>query len=396
MDTIWIQQFLLGLGKLFLHPLFYYSLLLCLIMGYRRVKKERSDFKIRVESGYFELRNVWKMGLLIGLALSVISIVAGMAIPFAAVLVVGAVTVLFSLTLQTRLLSPAYTIGASIFILFFLYGHKLDIPFLGKAVEDMPSSLSPALAAVMGLMLVAEGILIKRNAVKGTSPELITSNRGMTVGSHVSSRLWLVPMFLFVPGGELSAPFEWWPVFHIAGDMHVAPLFLPFLIGFSQHVHGRLPEESIRMTANRVFILSGFVLLIAIASIWLPILTIVAAAVAVLGRESIHYFGKIAEQHLPFYFSKREHGVLILAVMPDSPAEKMALEVGELITKVNGTPVQTEHQLYEALQHNRAYCKLEVLDTNGQIRFVQRALFEGEHYELGILFLPEEIRASTA
>ena len=42
---------------------------------------------------------------------------------------------------------------------------------------------------------------------------------------------------------------------------------------------------------------------------------------------------------------------------------------------------------YEALQQNRAHCKLEVLDVNGQIRFVQRALYEGDHHELGILFV---------
>lgn len=396
MDHIWVQQFLWGFGKLFIHPLFYYSLLLSLFIGYRRVKKERKDFKIRVESGYFELRNLLPLGIIIGLSLSVVSIVTGMVIPFAAVLVIGIITVLLSLTLKFRLLSPAYTVGFSIFILFFLQGQKIDVPYLGKALEEMSSSLYPALAVLLALLLAAEGLLVSRNAARGTSPELITSNRGMTVGSHVSRRVWLIPMFLFIPGGELAAPFEWWPVFEISGSVHVTPILLPFLIGFSQHVHGRLPAESIKMTGGRVLILAIGVLMIAVASIWLPILSIVAAAVAMLGRESIHYFGKLYEQRLPFYFSRRKHGVLILAVIPFSPAEKMALQVGEIITKVNGTPVHTEHELYEALQYNRAYCKLEVLDSEGQIRFVQRALFEGEHYELGILFLPEERQVTIA
>jgi hypothetical protein len=35
-------------------------------------------------------------------------------------------------------------------------------------------------------------------------------------------------------------------------------------------------------------------------------------------------------------------------------------------------------------------CKLEVFDTNGEARFEQRALYEGEHYELGILFVQDE------
>ena len=36
------------------------------------------------------------------------------------------------------------------------------------------------------------------------------------------------------------------------------------------------------------------------------------------------------------------------------------------------------------------FVELEVLDNQNQIRFVQRALFEGEHYELGILFAEEK------
>jgi S1-C subfamily serine protease len=81
---------------------------------------------------------------------------------------------------------------------------------------------------------------------------------------------------------------------------------------------------------------------------------------------------------------------MILGVLPDSPAEKMGLKVGELITKVNGTIVYNETLFYEGLVRNRAQCKLEVIDVNGQIRFVGRALYEGEHHELGVLFVSDQ------
>lgn len=390
MGNEWVVNFLIGTGKLFLNPLFYYSFFLCLVIGYRRVKQERKDFKIRVENGYFELKHVWPLGLLIGLFLSIITILSGVVIPFAAVIVMGSLTLLLSLTLKFRLLSSAYVIGITIFVLFFLYDQNITIPYLGESIKEMDSSLYPALAVIMGLLIIAEGILIRRNAILGTSPKLIVSNRGMTVGVHVSRRVWLVPLFLFVPGGELTAPFEWWPVFELGKELYVTPILVPFLIGFSQQVQGSLPKTSIRMNGERVVALGVIVLGIAVGSIWMPIFSIAAAAIAVLGRESIHYSTKMAEHRLPFYFSKRERGVLILGIIPFSPADKMALQVGEIITKVNGTPVNTEKELYEALQHNRAHCKLEVLDAQDQIRFVQRALFEGEHHELGILFVQEK------
>jgi S1-C subfamily serine protease len=73
----------------------------------------------------------------------------------------------------------------------------------------------------------------------------------------------------------------------------------------------------------------------------------------------------------------------------------MQLSVGEIVSKVNGTIVHNEAEVYEALQRNRAHCKLEVLDVNGQVRFVQRALYEGDHHELGILFVQDEKKWGT-
>ncbi len=359
-------------------------------MGYRRVKQERKDFKIRVQDGLYEMRNLLPMGVVIGLVLSILTITLGFTIPIVAIQVIVIMTILMSLTTRFRFLSPTYVIGITIFVLFFLYKKDVPISFLGDAINEMDGQLFPALAIVMGLLMIAEGILIKKNASKSTSPKLITSNRGMIVGAHGSKRVWMIPLMLFVPGGELASPFDWWPVLSLGEGIQVTPILVPFLLGFSQQVHGSLPKESIQISGQRIIALGILVLAIAIGSIWLPILTIAAATIAILGRELTYYFNKLHEQQSPFYFSKRDHGVLILGIIPDSPADKMALEVGEIITKVNGTPVHTEKQLYEALQYNPAHCKLEILDSNNQVRLVQKALFQGEHYELGILFIPED------
>lgn len=80
---------------------------------------------------------------------------------------------------------------------------------------------------------------------------------------------------------------------------------------------------------------------------------------------------------------------MILGIIPESPADKMGLQVGELVSKINGVQVRDEQVFYEAIQKNRAHCRLEILDTNGEVRFEQRALFEGDHYELGILFVQD-------
>ena len=66
---------------------------------------------------------------------------------------------------------------------------------------------------------------------------------------------------------------------------------------------------------------------------------------------------------------------------------KVSAKASELLGKAN---VFVRAKLNEALQKNAAHCKLEVLDHNDQIRLLQRALYEEDHHELGILFVQDE------
>ncbi len=162
------------------------------------------------------------------------------------------------------------------------------------------------------------------------------------------------------------------------------------MLGFSQRVQTGLPVHLAKWTAKRIGWLACVVSLLAIGSYWVKPLAIVAAVVAILWREWIALSAKLYEQKFPPYFTKRMSGLVILGVLPNTPAHKMALSVGEVIVKVNGTPVAMEDEFYAALQQNRAFCKLEVLNESGEVRFAQTALFEGEHHELGLLFVRDE------
>lgn len=65
----------------------------------------------------------------------------------------------------------------------------------------------------------------------------------------------------------------------------------------------------------------------------------------------------------------------------------MHLIAGEKITEVNGIAVRNRTELYEALNKNRAFCKLKVVDLQGEPRFEQTALYENESFELGLLLV---------
>jgi hypothetical protein len=385
---IWLVELLKGAGKIFLHPVLYYLVFLSGILGVLRVKRERKNFHIRAQDAYFELRQLFPLGLLIGLILSVMTIAAGIAVPFAAILLTAGFTFLWSLTTNVRWMSPAYTVGAAFFTIILFAEKDWSIPFFAKAFYAIGDKIYPSVVVVLGLLLIAEGILIVNNGRKGSSPKLVKSKRGQSVGAHEVKRLWMLPLFLLIPGSALHLPFDWWPVFHV-GAKEYSLILVPFAIGFHQQIKGVLPKEAIGRHGRQVITLGALVTIISVAGYWYPLISIIAAALAVIGRESLALAAYLKDESLPAYFSRRNQGLMIIGIIPGSPADKMGLKVGEIIAKVNGQVVRDERTFYEALQKNRAHCKLDVLDTNGEIRFEQRALFEGDHYELGILFVQD-------
>ncbi|HJV16024.1 MAG TPA: PDZ domain-containing protein [Bacillales bacterium] len=389
MMEVWLVELLKGIGKVFLHPIGYYLFFLAGILGVMRVKRERKDFHIRAYDAYFELRQLMPLGLAAGLIFSLIVIGVGITVPFAAIVLIAGFTFLWSLTTKVRLMSPAYTVGATFFLLILASEKNWPVPLFSDAFQAINEKIYPSLAVILGLLFITEGFLIFKNGPHGTSPKMVKSKRGQRVGVHSVKRLWLLPVFLLIPGNALHLPFDWWPVFHLAGGNY-SLILVPFAIGYQQQIQGILPKEGIQILGKRVMTLGIFITLLSLAGYWFPLAAIGVMALAIIGREVLSLMQRVNDEAHPFYFSKKNHGLMILGIIPESPASKMTLQVGELITKVNGVAVQDETMFYEALQKNRAHCKLEVLDTNGEIRLMQRALYEGDHHELGILFVQGE------
>ncbi|WP_264806762.1 PDZ domain-containing protein [Cytobacillus sp. NCCP-133] len=382
----WIFEFLKGTGKLLVNPVFYYLFFVAAYLGVSRVKRERKDFSVRAEKAYFELRQLLPLGLLAGLAISAVMVGAGLVIPIETIVFTAVLTFLWSLTTKVRWMAPVYTLGFAFFATMFAVEHQWPLPSFAKSATDTEQSIFPAIAVLLALLIIAEGFLITKKGRKGTSPKLVKSKRGQTIGVHETKRMWMVPVFLLIPGQALQAHVEWWPVFSI-GDHSFSLILVPFAIGFYQRVQGTLPNEAIKLFGLRITVFGVLLLLLSAAGYWYPLAAVGVISLAIIGREFISLRQRMSEDQAPFYFSKRNHGIMVLGVVPDSPADKMALQVGEVVTKVNGVKIFDEKGFYEALQKNGAHCKLDVIGVNGQIRFVQRALYEGDHHELGLLFV---------
>ncbi len=379
-------EWLKGSARVFLHPILYLSIISAIAIGYFRVKRERRDFNTRLLDGYHDLRVMASQGILIGLLFSIPLLISGVVIPFAAIALIAIISIIF--VLRVSFLSTAFTVGFTYFILVVTDLFKWELPFFNQYVEELNIGLLSSIVILLGTLLLIEGILIFRNGWKQTSPLLIKSPRGLIVGALKSEKLWLVPLFFLLPTGTLELPFEWWPVFTIGTESY-SIILVPFIIGFKQLIRSTLPTIAVKNIGTKVMWLGALTLTLAISGYWAPYFSIIGAVVAILGRAYIAYRHRTDESGKPYYYSKQPRGIMILGVLPDSPAKKLALTVGEIIIKVNSIDVNSEREFYEALQKNRAYCKLEVIGTNGENRFAQGALYEGDHHELGIIFADE-------
>lgn len=384
----WFIEGLYSIGRFFLHPFTYYFLLFSFLLGYYRVKKERKSFHIRVYDTFEDLRFTYSKGIGIGLILSILALLLGLSLPFGTIVLWTILTFILSLTFQPRWISPVFTVGGTIFLSAALLKWGEESEWIFQFFVDIDQTNFQVLALLLVLTLLVEGILIYQTAHIRTSPSIIKSSRGLPIGNHTSKRSWLVPLLLLVPGGQLSSPVSWWPVLSI-DDQSFLLMVVPFVVGFHQRIQGSLPKESIQTTGKRVIWLSMICLIPALITIWIPVFAFIVAFLALVGRELITVRQRMNDDSASFYFSKRDQGLMVLGTLPYSPGEKMKLQVGEIILKTNGIPVKSEDEFYKALQKNRAYCKLEILGLNGEIRYTQGALYEGSHHELGILFVQD-------
>src|SRR5699024_11914175 len=123
-----------------------------------------------------------------------------------------------------------------------------------------------------------------------------------------------------------------------------------------------------------VLFLSIIVLCLAFISIYYPAVSMVAVACAILGKEWIMFAHSSKNMNKMSVLHPMNDGLKELTTIPDSPAERLGIQTGYTIVKVNGGAIIETNEFYEALQKSGENFNLEGLDTTGKARFNNRAL----------------------
>lgn len=387
-----IEVFIRGLGygflQIWLNPVLYFAILAAFVFGIYRVKKERNHFYIRIYDTVSELYHTFVPGLLAGLVLSVLFAASGFVLSQGVVWLLSAVTFLFMCLFQTRFLSPAYVIFFTAIGVVFLPHWLIQFDMLSGVASDLDVKWIPNLLVLCVVLLFLEAFFIMFQAKKHVSPRRVIGKRGKPVGAFETNRIWLAPAFLMVPGTVVER-IDWWPLF--ADERAFTFLLFPFLIGYRQFQTYDLPKNALKRDGIRVALLAIGFLPIAIVSYlykWYAFSFVLIAFMFIL-RIILYKYEEKQSTLKQEYFTLRNDGLQILAIVPKTPAAEMNLQVGEIIKRVNGIDVCNATEFYEALKKNATFVKLEVVDERGEIRFEQRAFYDHDHHLLGLLFVDE-------
>jgi hypothetical protein len=389
-----LHRLLVAVVRLLINPLYYVGILLVVLQYRRQIKLERRLFSQRLHSVLGETWRAVAWGALGGLAASVAMALLGATVAPETMWLLWAVSILLMLV-RIRFMCLSYAIGA----VGMLRALLAFVPDTFDAQLGGASALLAALRqvdvasllAIAGVLHILEGALIRGQGTRMATPMFYEGKRGKIIGGYGLQGFWPVPLLLIVPlsgGSELTLP--WATVFGGGWSSGWTVLSLPFMIGFTELTLSGLPRDKARRSF--VWLVSyGLVLLLLGLAVrfWSP-LAFAACLLAIVLHEALIWYGRWSEEKRTPLYIHNERGLRVLAVFPGSSAAELGIVPGEIIHKVNGMKVLKRADLHQAMQLNPAFTKLEVVNLQGEIKFVSRPLYANEHHQLGLVLAPDE------
>ncbi|MEC0241472.1 PDZ domain-containing protein [Paenibacillus dokdonensis] len=380
-----------ALVQLLLQPFYYISILFMMLVYRRQVLLERRLFHVRLHSWVLQTLRTFIGGLLAGISVSVVIAFLGISLSQQAVWCIWIVAIIL-LLFRVRYLCFAYSIGilgVIQFVLGFFPDWKPEA-LMGTAADTIRGLDIPALLALVAVLHLAEALLVKLQGAGFANPVFMESKRGKLVGGYQMQAFWPIPLFLLIPAQTTGTLLPWTPL--LGGDgwsSGFSMAALPVVIGFSEMTQSMLPQVKANKTFKRLLVYSIVLLALSLLAAWWKPLIIAAALVSILVHEGLLWYSRQEEQQSGALFVHPLLGLKVLAVIPGSPAESLGILAGESIVKINGISIHSKEQMHAALRKNSAFCKLEVRNLQGESKFLQRAIYAGEHHQLGAILAPD-------
>lgn len=390
---IQLLQRLLQAGLTLLINPFYYISILFIILHYRKqIQFERKLFHTRLHSLLDETWRTLLWGWIGGLAASVILAFIGVSFQTEVIALVWVLALLLTFV-RIKFLCLAYSVGilGILHVLLLVFPSAVQWNGIGPFLQIIADADIPSLLVIVAILHLLEGLLTGLQGARMASPLFMEGKRGKIVGGYQLQGFWPIPLFLLVPlqvGSSAGIP--WGTLFGTDFNGGWTLLSFPAMIGFTEFTISKLPQEKARWSAKMLSLYGALIMIAAVAAhFWTPLI-LIAAMLSIVLHEGLTFYSQRIESKQSPLFVHSQRGLKILAVVPNSAAAELGILAGETIHKVNGHKIASKADLHHAMQLHSAFCKLEVINLQGEIKFLQRALFDGEHHQLGLILAPDQ------
>ena len=354
-------------------PTFWIGLIRSFLNYSQRLKRTRRDFNISIYDHDYEMNHFLIFTLFLGILISLVAWSLEITLPFTWVMFYE---LLVSISL---IILPGIVLPITILVLVsvgMLINHGI-----GGADPDV-STQNYALLA--GITLVALGLFVLINGGRFKIPRSGRNQRGNLIAGYQFKELTVIPILIMIPAPSIQQWIPFYPAFEIGH--HAMSLFLlPVLVG--------LRFTIFRHLARRVFRRLGSMLLIlgvigVVAALFLPVKSLIEVIVllSTLGLTGLLLImTKHQDLHQGHWIDQTVNGVRVIGIEPHTPADRLNLNVGDVILDVNKQSVHNEDEFYRALQSKPTYCRLRVLNLNDRLKLTGTAIFSGSPHELGVV-----------
>lgn len=381
-----LLDILKGIISLLIQPLTYLLILGLVLLGLQRVRRERRSFGLKVYGTFNEVWFAVSPSLLMGLIGSIILMGLGIALPTGVVILLTITYIITMLSLQFRYLSPLLAVSLAILVMAFFPTFNNGSGQLAIWFGQIKHGYLWEMGVLLAVGALMEGVLLIFWGWRHSSPRLINSKRGKKVGAQEASHMWILPFLFLLPVGGHIDRLAWWPLSH---GVHFGLVLFPLGVGVQQLITYSLPKKALQRSGQWIVITAVIIGLLVAASYfyWTKPLILIAAVFAILSRLGIVLFHHYLLDTKPFYYKDGPEGLRVVGIIPGTPAASMDVRIGEVIVNVNGREVHSEPDFYEGLHQNLAYCKIDVLDQEGEVRFVKGMTHENDLHNIGFLFI---------
>lgn len=380
--TQWIDFLSWSFGN----PMWLASVIIILLVGWKRVNNERRSFNTKIWGMSREMKQFFLYASGFGLLGSLIYVLGGLVVTIPFLVIYTTLSLLFLLIGQWLFLTPFMLSSLSLFVLWLLQRSDIQsLPIIGNIDEMLfTPELIASVFILSAILTFFEGVILKRYGQNPATVQKVQSKRGGVIARFERKQLWLLPGLLIIPGSWIEQIEPYWPIFQLE-DNSFAFLLFPFIVGFHKKFYSNYGEWVLQQYGKTLQWLSVVGIVLGSLAFFDPIYSLILFPIFAFIR--IYFIVRLSmKDDINFAIAQPVNdGLFIVGIVEDSPASKLGLQAGEVIEKVNSEQVRDTKTLYEALQKNAAHCKLQVRTRENELKFVQTVVYEQDNFKLGLI-----------